>query len=144
MRMIRTSVGKLWVGSKDDVLEMLDCRQREIFTVIWNLAEELEFLIADECKYASMVCRGGIKDMSVPQDKDLWKFDNQLNMTIKVLRNGGKVLIHCWEGCGRTGMLAAIIKKKLDGISSEEALKIAKEYCDGPESKVQEDFVRAA
>lgn len=136
--MVKTSSGRLWVGSCYDVFKLYKKPERHIFDLIWNLADELTYLVDDESKYSKEVLWAEIKDFSIPSGI---KFDTQLHTVLKTLKKNGKVFIHCMGGHGRTGMVLAVIKKLLDGMSAREALFVANKYCNGPETDEQFKFV---
>jgi len=139
MKLVETSQGNLYIGSKDDVLTVMEEIPQIKFDIIWNLAEELDFLIHDEKLYAKTVLTANIEDYGIPEDKA--EFLRQLALVVSVLRNGGDVLVHCFGGCGRTGMGLAAIKIMLDKLSSAAALIFADNQCDGPETSEQKQFV---
>jgi protein-tyrosine phosphatase len=139
MKLVETSQGNLYIGSKDDVMAVMEEIPQIKFDIIWNLAEELGFLIDDEKLYAKMVLTANIEDYGVPEDKV--EFLRQLTLVVNVLRNGGDVLIHCFGGHGRTGIGLAAIKIMLEKLTAEAALIFANNQCNGPETSEQKQFV---
>jgi protein-tyrosine phosphatase len=139
MKLVETTKGNLYIGSKDDALTLMEGKEGKVYDLIWNLAEELAFLAPDEGKIAKSVLCGNIEDYNIPSNVAIFK--EQLNKVVDVLSGGGKVFIHCFGGCGRTGMTLAAIKKNLDGLSGEEAIKFAENECEGPETDSQVNFV---
>jgi len=139
MKLVETSLGFLFIGDKDDILMLVEKKPKIIFDVIWNLAEELEFLLADEKYYAQEVLAAKIDDYSVPNSRT--EFNTQLTSVVEILRVGGKALIHCFGGHGRTGMGLAAIKMKLDGFTAPDALAFADVHCSGPENEEQKQFI---
>jgi protein-tyrosine phosphatase len=140
MKLVETSVGSLYIGSKDDVLDMMEQPKEIKFDIIWNLAEELGFLAEDEQPYSLITMLGNIPDYDTP---DLVLFSLQLMLVGAALMHDKKVLIHCFAGHGRTGLALAAIKITLDKMTAEQAIAFAKEQCNGPETPEQEDFVRS-
>lgn len=139
MKLVETTQGSLYIGSKDDVLSVMEKLPNITFDVIWNLAEELEFLVDDEKLYAKMVLTANIADYSIPDDTS--EFVRQLTLVVEILRKGGNVFMHCFGGHGRTGLGLAAIKRMLDGLTADEALTFANTQCDGPETDEQKQFV---
>lgn len=139
MKLAETGSGELYIGSKDDVLTLIEGKPEIKFDLIWNLAEELDFLQKDEEKYANTVLLAKIKDLGIPNDIEV--FHHQVCSVVSLLEKNGKVLIHCLGGCGRTGLVLGVIKKELDGFSGREAADFIKEMCDAPETKEQLKFL---
>lgn len=134
MQKVTTETGSLYVGSKDDALDLSVGTK---FDIIWNLASELAGWKKFQAKNAETVLCAQIEDFGIPEPE---LFGYQLELVLTALKNDGSVFVHCVGGHGRTGMALAIIKKQL-GASNQEALKIAKDYCQGPETKEQIHFV---
>jgi protein-tyrosine phosphatase len=137
MKLVETSKGNLYIGSKDDALTITE--GKDSYDVIWNLAAELEFLAELEEKNAKKVMCAGITDYDIPTSKRA--FIAQLNQVVTTLKDGGTVFIHCFGGHGRTGLALAAIKKCLDKMSGKDAIAFATKECDGPESDAQVEFV---
>jgi protein-tyrosine phosphatase len=105
--------------------EMKDWRQAGINTVLSLLesAEERELGLADEGKQAR---KRGMKFISLPiPDRQVPNSESELTMTLDRLNtdlsSGKDVLVHCRQGVGRTGLVAAclLITK---GLTPERAI----------------------
>lgn len=46
-----------------------------------------------------------VPDMGVPDPADTGEWQAALELMSKVLRGGGRILVHCMGGCGRSGMV---------------------------------------
>lgn len=131
-----TSSGKLlFAGMPNNQMlnELIDC------DCIWNLAEELDYLLPYEKLVAKEVIWGNIRDFHQPDDTE--KFVSQLKHVVNLLQEGKTVFVHCFGGVGRTGMILAAIKMSLDEMTPDEALKEAFKYSGGPEKTEQFDFI---
>lgn len=137
MKKINTIKGKLFVGSKDDMLNILES-ESEVFDIIWNLADELSWLKPDQEQMATTVILGAVRDMGVPE---VSLFRKQLKIIVGALTNGKKVFIHCMDGVGRTGVALAAVQMHLEKLTAKEALQYAKLMCGGPETSDQINFV---
>ena len=141
MQIIYNARGSLYVSpaplEKDLIKEKFDIDQ---FDIIWNLASELAHYAEWEQKYASLVLLGNVKDYRSPHDEVA--FLNQLEQVVECLKKGGRVLVHCLGGHGRTGTAVALILNRLEGFSVQECLKIAREQCQGPEVDEQITIVK--
>ncbi len=137
MKKITTSKGTLFVSpvpSEDDLTGYH-------FDIIWNLAAELKRHADWQKDYADVVLLGNIRDYDVPSDT--FMFTYQLEQVVKCLQNGGSVLVHCLGGHGRTGTAVACILNRLEGMSCNASLKMARQTCFGPEVADQIEFVKA-
>lgn len=47
-----------------------------------------------------------IEDMGAPDTQVTQQWDNVSRIALAALRGGGRVLVHCMGGCGRSGMIA--------------------------------------
>jgi protein tyrosine/serine phosphatase len=82
-----------------------------------------------------------IPDFGTPTDED---FEQAVSVVSEYVRIGGKVVIHCLAGKGRTGMFAACLAKREMDCSSEEAISWVREFIPGAvEVPEQEQFVRS-
>ena len=119
-----------------------DLKKYGPFDIIWNLAQELNEYYDDLYKYnfSKLYLFGNIKDYDIP--KNLKLFSSQLDKICESLKNGKKVLIHCMGGRGRTGMVYACLLKKLNKVSSEDAIALALKVCKGPETEEQKEFIK--
>ena len=149
MKRVKTSVGELYIGDKDDALAIIAGEPIELeghypavamrFDRIWNLAKELAFMADDEANFADAVILGQIEDQGIP---DMQSFVGELAEVINVLGLGGSVFVHCLGGVGRTAIALAAIKLGVDEMNADEALQCAKDECNGPETDEQIAFVR--
>lgn len=137
MRYVWTSAGKLYVGGKDDVLRLPEKKARQVFDIIWNLAEELVCFVDLETPWAKQVICAYIPDFQPPNEL----FNRQLKNIVAALADNKKVFVHCYGGHGRTGTALAAIKTLLDGSSPLQSLRVAKHYCSGPETREQKKFI---
>jgi len=139
MKLVETTRGTLFIGDKDDALALSEQLPKIIYDIIWNLAEELDFLVEDEKTFAKKVLCANIVDYSIPDNK--LTFLLQLMTVVDSLRKGGKVFIHCFGGHGRTSIALASVKILLDKLSLKEALIFTDTHCDGPETEQQKQFI---
>lgn len=139
MKLVETTLGILYIGDKDDVLMIVEKIPKIIFDIIWNLSEELEFLVTDEKHYAKEVLFANIEDYGIPDD-DV-EFNKQLTLVVNTLRVGGKVFMHCFGGHGRSGLGLAAIKIMLDKLAVKDALAFADMHCNGPETEEQKQYI---
>lgn len=137
MKLIKTHKGSLYIGNKDDVLDLINTSQT--FDIIWNMANELEFLYQEQKLIAKTVLLGRCDDFDIP-NKTL--FNIQLNKVIIGLLSNNKVFVHCVGGHGRTGLALAAIKMKLDKLTFEQAIEFTQQTCFGPETNEQYDFLK--
>ena len=138
MQKVNTSSGNLYVSPVPSIMDLND---GPAFDIIWNLAEEFAGWCETERYFAEKVLCGNIEDYNIP--KDLPLFLKQLGEVVNCLRGGGTVLIHCFAGHGRTGTALAAVKCELDKMPAEQALNFSKSICNGPERKIQRDFVKS-
>jgi ADP-ribosyl-[dinitrogen reductase] hydrolase len=84
-----------------------------------------------------------IPDAGVPDRafEDAWGTVGDEARTI--LMNGGKVLIHCRAGLGRTGMIAARLLVELGSDPDEAIAMVRKVRPNAIETRAQEEYVRA-
>lgn len=131
--------GELYYGSYPSTKDLYEVKEYGV-TVIWNLAYELFDLAEEESKLFDNVVFSAISDFNVPTNYD--KFSKEVDIICEHIKNDRKVFVHCYGGRGRTGMALAIIAKVLYKANSDQALNLAKKYCDGPEVDKQVEFVR--
>lgn len=124
-------------GSKDDAEWILALPKARRLDLIWNLAEELAFMAEAESAYCEQVLCSMVPDYGVPKGEE---FLNHLQQVVECLKGDGMVFVHCNGGHGRTGMAVAAILKRF-GASNEEALRVAKKYCQGPETVEQHEWI---
>jgi hypothetical protein len=136
MKLIKTKSGELYIGRVPSLDELANSGG---FDIIWNLAKEFEWFQSIELEYANKVILGNINDYETPE---LIHFKLQLQVVVQCLNAGGKVLVHCFGGRGRTGMALACIKNSLEGMSVKDSLAFTKTACNGPETNAQIEFVK--
>lgn len=84
-----------------------------------------------------------IADLRTPDDvfHELWLSSG--SAAVRVLRAGGKVLVHCRGGLGRAGMVACVLLMEL-GASSKEALQDVRRARPGTvETAAQERYLHS-
>ncbi len=137
MKKISTTYGTLSVSQVPAEEDLIGYH----FDIIWNLAAELKKHSDWQKEFANLVLLGNIDDYDIPND--VFAFKYQLEQVVNCLKNGGSVLVHCLGGHGRTGMAVACILNRLEGISANESLKVARRTCFGPEVEEQIEFVKS-
>jgi hypothetical protein len=81
-----------------------------------------------------------IPDLGVPEAADAWAA--LLDELGRRLDGGGRVIVHCRAGLGRTGMLAASLLAR-SGLAADEALAAVRRARPGTvETEAQVEFVR--
>lgn len=131
--------GELYFGPIPDDKTLYELKNEGV-TIIWNLGYELFDIAEIEIGCGFWVFEAKISDYNTPLHHQ--NFKNQLLTICSSLACGYKVFVHCMGGRGRTGMALALIAKIFNGVNSDEALALAKEYCDGPEVDKQIEYVR--
>lgn len=122
------------LNKRTELLIQLGC-----YSII-NLLEEDYITFGDEEKSKFKVINYSIEDFDVPSDIESFHYlMEQLDFLVKF---DAKPFIHCQGGHGRTGLVLACLLKKSFNMTSEEALKITKDVCDGPETFGQINFVK--
>lgn len=139
MKRFPTISGTLYFGPVPSV-EELKLLQKANIDLIWNLAREAGMIVDYEKQFVPEVLFGDIGDFDVPSDVGnfLW----QLKKVVGVLKGGGKVMIHCGGGKGRVSLALAAIDLVLNGKTAEQALARTKSRASGPETILQQDFIR--
>lgn len=107
-------------------------------TIIWNLQEEAWNIQEETSEF--YVVHTPIRDYSIPYSKEM--FIQDLSEICGHLIRGNSIFIHCWGGHGRTGLALASLSVWCEGMDPQEALQKSKKYCNGPEVKLQREFVR--
>ena len=147
--------GQLWIshypgrtGIKDRLfqaeIDLLELKKKKIDIVVSLLKkEELEALQISTLfelikKHQFIHFYFPIEDKSVPKNKvELNRFLNELCAEI---HNNKKILLHCDAGLGRSGLIAALICKRL-GISESPIPYIRKHRPGSIETKEQEKMI---
>ncbi|GAB4312637.1 MAG: hypothetical protein Kow0059_03310 [Candidatus Sumerlaeia bacterium] len=119
--------------------EELDELHKEGFTAIVTLTE---FVLPEDIvsEYPFTVLHLPIEDFQAPSIEQIEKFvafvDEQL------AREGGRVLVHCWAGRGRTGALLACYFVS-EGLTAAEAIDLVRQLRPGSiESGAQIQAIR--
>ena len=147
--------GQLWIshypgkiGMEDKIIQaemdLLELKKKKIDIVV-SLLEKKELkplhistLFEVIKKYKFTHYYFPIKDKSVPKNNvELNRFLNDLSFKI---RQNKKILLHCNEGLGRSGLIAALLCKKL-GISENPISYIRKHRPGSIETKDQEKMI---
>lgn len=141
--------GELWLGPMLGRLrcfsEDMDELYRHKITLILNLTPTCE--IEDKApSYAQALDDGmniairrlPITDFGVPDD-DTELLDLSIHAS-EILRNGGRIFVHCAAGIGRTGTTAICILMAL-GLTATEAASRVADAGSGPETNAQKDLV---
>ena len=151
----RLTKGQLWIshypgkiGMEDKIIQaemdLLELKKKNIDTVV-SLLEKKElkplnvstlFEVIKKHKFTHYYFP--IKDKSVPKKNvELNRLLNDLSFKI---RHNKKILLHCNAGLGRSGLIAALLCKKL-GISENPISYIRKHRPGSIETKDQEKMI---
>ena len=113
-----------------------------------TLLEPHEFPMLQVSSLSGMALRLGmawhhlpIRDVSVPDDlfEDLWEESGW--RLRQILSEGGRVVLHCRGGIGRTGTIAARLLVEF-GVAPEEAIRLVRRARPGTiETLAQEEYV---
>ena len=147
--------GQLWIshypgkiGMEDKIIQaeidLLELKKKNIDTVV-SLLEKKELKPLNVLTLFEMIKRHKfthyyfpIKDKSVPKKNvELHRLLNDLSFKI---RHNKKILLHCNAGLGRSGLIAALLCKKL-GISENPISYIRKHRPGSIETKDQEKMI---
>jgi protein-tyrosine phosphatase len=84
-----------------------------------------------------------IADMTIPGVPFFQRWDRSCSAVLQVLEAGGRVVLHCAAGLGRTGTIAAKLLTDCVGLSADEAIERIRQARPGTiETSAQEAFVR--
>ncbi len=141
-KLFPTKIGKLYVSpcpmKKDDLEKIKDLK----FDCIYNLAAELSHIGKIEETVCPKVILGNIMDYSIPED--FYKFVGQVYEVAAMLVDEKSILVHCFAGHGRSGMVSACIYSVISSNDdAEHILQLAKQITTGPENEKQKEFVRS-
>ncbi|MHA1531561.1 MAG: protein-tyrosine phosphatase family protein [Candidatus Heimdallarchaeota archaeon] len=65
-----------------------------------------------------------ITDYDIPKNEHIEQF---LAIVSKAIKEKKKVLVHCWAGCGRTGLMLALAERFVYGtLDGEKAIKMVR------------------
>lgn len=81
-----------------------------------------------------------IEDFNTPDD--LGDFGTVVDKIIQRLEKGENIAIHCFAGRGRTGMLAALLARRILGVDGQAAIEWVRQYFPAIETAAQEQLVR--
>lgn len=133
--------GKLFFGSIPFPDEMPEIKKQTNAQAVWNLTNEMSFVLEAEQKNFSEVFHSPIDDYQAPDSES--NFSSNLEEICLRLKDGKNVFVHCVGGHGRTGIALAACLIKINKMSAKIALSIAYKFCQGPESEKQKEFVRS-
>lgn len=101
-------------------------------SVVVTLMEEVELHILQITNLPEKLSENGVKWVHLPiKNRALPGSDFETVWSVvgeelrSILRNGGKIVIHCQEGVGRTGLIAARLLIEM-GVRKDEAIKIVR------------------
>jgi ADP-ribosyl-[dinitrogen reductase] hydrolase len=117
--------------------------------VLVSLVESHEFARLGVPGFAEAVQTAGIawhhvpiRDMHTPGSEAAVAWAQSGPVILGALQNGGRIVLHCAAGLGRTGTIAAKLLMAL-GLTADEAIKQVRAARPGTiETAEQEDFVR--
>lgn len=120
--------------------------KEERVSVVVIMTEEEEYLLRARKDLKSLYREEGMEVIEVPApDFDVPLKEDLLEAVRKVIdhaRAGRNIAIHCHAGLGRTGLFAAILVKKVLGLSGEEAIRWTHKYIPGvAEAEVQRRMI---
>lgn len=81
-----------------------------------------------------------IEDFSTPTSPESLK--KVLQEIIARAENGENIAIHCYAGRGRTGILFALLARRLRNLDGDAALKWVRQYFPAAETASQEQLIR--
>ena len=67
-----------------------------------------------------------IIDFSTPADSAA--FSDAVDMAFQQILDGKNIVIHCYAGIGRTGMFAALMARRILGLSGDDAIKWVRKF----------------
>lgn len=133
-------------GRKGDYAASLDSISGWKPTAVLSLIEEQEFPFdpgrfgADLTSKGIVWLRFPIRNYSTPEDNESWPV--VAKKVRDILDSKGRVLIHCWGGLGRSGMVAARLLTER-GEAASDAIKRVRQARPGAiETEAQEQWVR--
>lgn len=134
-------------GRKGDYAASLDSIVRWKPTAVLSLIEDAEFPFDPGAFAADLNSRGigwlrfPIRNYSTPDGDGNWP---AVSREVRNMLDGkGRVLIHCWGGLGRSGMVAARLLTER-GEAASNAIKRVRQVRPGAiETEAQEQWVRA-
>lgn len=142
----RLSVEGAWARNLDADLAVIAAWHPSL---VLTLVEEHEFAMLGVPEFASAMLRAGlpwrhlpIRDADVPDASFERAWSTVGAEARRVLLEGGRVLLHCRAGLGRTGMIAARLMVEL-GTAPEAAIAMVRRARNGAiETPAQERHVR--
>jgi protein-tyrosine phosphatase len=138
--------GGRWERDLDTDLEAVRAWQP---TVVIALLEAREYAMLEIPQFQAATIEAGLPWLSLPipdggvPDAEFSETWRRVGPDIRNgLRRGGRVLIHCKAGLGRTGMLAAALLVEL-GAAPQDAITRVRASRANTIERPQEDYVRA-
>ncbi|MCC6469085.1 MAG: dual specificity protein phosphatase family protein [Alphaproteobacteria bacterium] len=141
--------GTIGLSAFPQLHELQDFRFWRV-TALVTLVEQRELMFLGSKDLGKMVASAGlawhhlpVPDMGEPDQafEQLWAKSGPVLR--KTLRSGGKIIVHCRAGLGRTGMIAARLLVEL-GMAPDQAIAAVRTARPGSiETAEQEEHVRA-
>jgi len=76
-----------------------------------------------------------IPDFEIPKDDS--GLNHTLEQVITLAKEGKNIAVHCFAGRGRTGMLLALMARRVLGLGGEEAITWVRQYFPAVETEAQ-------
>jgi protein-tyrosine phosphatase len=134
-------------GRKGDYAASLDSIRQWEPTAVLSLIEEQEFPF-DSGKFAADLGSKGIvwlrfpiRNYGTPEGNESWPAIAE--KVREILDGGGRMLIHCWGGLGRSGMVAARLLTEMGDAASDAINRVRQARPGAIETEAQEQWVRA-
>ena len=141
------AVAQCPIGFKALAISVQSWQQAEV-TLVISLLEEHESARFGVAKEAELCEKEGlrffsypIEDFNTPDSMD--DFNIFVNRILQFILKGDKVLIHCYAGVGRTGILAACLIATLKKIPTHEIFVLLRESrgYEMPATRAQKEWV---
>ncbi len=133
-------------GRKGDYSASLDIIARWKPTAVLSLIEDTEFPFDPDTFAADLRSRGivwlrfPIRNYSTPEGGGNW---SAVSREVRdILDRKGRLLIHCWGGLGRSGMVAARILTERGEAAGDAICRVRRARPGAIETEAQEQWVR--